>query len=359
MTSRRERIAWALQSTGLLPLLRKVPGWKGLIVVNYHRIGNREASPLDRGAFSGTAEALNAQVAILKREAEVILPGDLDAAREQPGRYVMLTFDDGYRDNYELAFPILKAHGVGAVFFPCTSFIDQAGLAWWDEIAWMVRSSPRRGLPPNPWVRQALDFDDPDRDRAIRILLARYKELPAAIAGEFIAFLAEATGSGRPDPAMATDLWMTWGMVREMHAAGMEIGGHTVNHPILARLNPDQQQVEIAGCSRRLAAELGVAPRAFAYPVGGRDTFDDATQSILCESGFQYAFSFYGGYSRFNRRRPWSPFDIPRIAVSHDAGLATIKALVSFPQLVAAPVPALLRKAAAPQPEAMSQPSLS
>jgi peptidoglycan/xylan/chitin deacetylase (PgdA/CDA1 family) len=358
MTSRRERVAWALQTTGLLPLLRTFPGWKGLLVVNYHRIGNPGASPLDRGAFSGTAEALNAQIAILKREADIILPADLEAAREKPGRYVMLTFDDGYRDNYELAFPILKAHGVGAVFFPCTSFIDRAALAWWDEIAWMVRSSPRQGLPANPWLRQALDFDEPGRERAIRLILSRYKELPATIAGEFIAFLAEATGSGRADPTLATDLWMTWGMVREMHAAGMEIGGHTVNHPILARLNPDQQQVEISGCRQRLTSELGAAPRAFAYPVGGRDAFDSSTQSILCAEGFQYAFSFYGGYSRFNRHRPWHPLDIPRVAVSHDAGLATIKALVSFPQLVAAPVPALLRKTTS-QPEAMSQPSLS
>jgi len=107
-----------------------------LLVLNYHRIGDPDATPYDRGLFSARQDAFAEQVAHLARSCDVISPADIETIRrERHGRFVLVTFDDGYRDNYELAVPVFASRGVPATFFVCTGYIDRPHLAWWDEIA--------------------------------------------------------------------------------------------------------------------------------------------------------------------------------------------------------------------------------
>jgi peptidoglycan/xylan/chitin deacetylase (PgdA/CDA1 family) len=110
---------------------------------------------------------------------------------------VIITFDDGYRDNYSEAFQILKAHGASATFFVTTGFVDHPRLSWWDEIAWMVRNSRRHSVSAGRWLQSAVVFDEPQRERAIHALLTSYKSLPGERTEHFLEFLAEASGSGR------------------------------------------------------------------------------------------------------------------------------------------------------------------
>src|SRR5262249_35459868 len=153
------------------------------------------------------------------------------------------------------------------------------------------------------FIDAVVPFDEPERERAIRTLLRTYKKLPSERTPEYVTTVAEATGTGRP-PADVLDvrsLWMTWDMLREMHAAGMTIGGHTVHHPILSRMSRDEQAREIAGCERRLHEELGISMRAFAYPVGSLEAFNEDTRSCLRERGVVTAFSYYGGIGNLSK----------------------------------------------------------
>ena len=137
-------------------------------------------SPLDRGVFSATADEFDQQLAFLKRESDIVRPGDIPDLIKKPGRYVMISFDDGYRDNYDLAFPILKSHGVPATFFLCTGFLDDKMVSWWDEIAWLMRSSQRPELDLSPWLGTPLRLGPLDTESSIRRVLARYKSLPTS-----------------------------------------------------------------------------------------------------------------------------------------------------------------------------------
>src|SRR5947207_3272621 len=129
----RGRVARALTAGSLGRLFQRLGAWRGVLVMNHHRIGDPESSPFDRSLFSSTADSFDGQVRFLAREADVIVPSELEEAlKSGRGRHVMLTFDDGYRDNYEIAFPILRSHGVRACFFVATGFLDDGGLAWWD-----------------------------------------------------------------------------------------------------------------------------------------------------------------------------------------------------------------------------------
>lgn len=316
-------------------IARRVAGtvarWQGIVGLNYHRIGNGTRTIFDRGLYSATAEELDAQVRWLKANFDIIAPRDIDfVVRVKRGRHVILTFDDGYADNYLHAFPILKSHGVTAAFFIATGFIDEPRLPWWDEIAWMVRTSKQSGVEIPGYIDQRVAYDEPEREQAVRALLRTYKKLTDGRTTEFLEAAGKATGTGRP-PKDVIDLrtiWMSWDQIREMHAAGMTIGGHTVHHPVLSRLSREEQAKEIATCERRLKEELGIPMQTFAYPVGSRDAFNADSRDCLRERGVLSAFSYYGGMSRLSE---WDDYDIRRMAIEQDTTFDEFRAMVMFP----------------------------
>lgn len=319
-----------LSQSGLRSLLGWTLRWSGVLVLNYHRVGDGSASSFDRGLSSASAEAFADQVRFCKSQLDVITPGDLPrvVARGR-GRYALITFDDGYRDNYEVAFPILRAESVSATFFITTGFVDAPRVPWWDEIAWMVRTSRRELIALPGWLSGAVSFDEPDRERAVRALLQAYKAMPVESTDRFLAAIAEATGSGRCGEELGRTLWMDWNMLREMRTAGMTVAGHTVDHPVLARTSHERQREEILGCARRLAMEMGEPMRYFSYPVGGPNTFDAVTHECLREAGVQYAFSYYGGFQRFG---DWNDYDIRRVPIETYLTTDWFRSIVTLPQ---------------------------
>jgi len=344
--NKRALLRNTLSATGSLRLLRSLPAWQGLLILNYHRIGTPGDSLFDPCLWSVTQDQLDTQVRLLKSGFDVIglddLPNvemDLQRASGEPWRmrrFVMVAFDDGYRDNYESAFPVLASHGVPGVFFLATGSIDHGGVSWWDALSWMVRSSRRATLelpdflPGGPVNLN--DRNDPDRTRALRMLLERYYRLPGSQTRPFLLAVADATGSGLPPAELSRDLWLTWDMVREMRASGMSIGAHTVTHPVLSRLGLEEQESELLESRLRLEAETGQPVTALSFPVGRRDTFNQDTREALSRAQYDYAFSFYGGYIPPGR---WDRFNLPRTAVESTTTLAEFKAFCALPQIFA------------------------
>lgn len=318
-----------LSQSGLLSLLGLGIRWSGVLCLNYHRIGDGSQSLFDRGLWSASAEGFDTQVRFLKTHFDVVTPDDLPGfLLARRGRAVLITFDDGYLDNYEEAFPILKRHGVSATFFVSTGFLDHPKLSWWDEIAWMVRTSRTPGLEAGPWLSAPVVYDGPDRESAVETLLEVYKAMPADATEAYLDYLAEATGSGRYDGGRSARMWMSWDMLRDMRAAGMVIGGHTVNHPVLAQLPRQRQWAEVSECGRRFTEEMGEPMRCFSYPVGQRHSFNDDTRECLLKAGVRYAFSYYGGMRTFG---DWDDLDVRRIAVERYMNPHWVRAAATLP----------------------------
>ena len=323
---KRDLVAWGLAKGGLRRLLAATLPGNGVLVLNYHRVGDSNRSRYDRALWSASADAFDAQVAFLKSQCDVISLDDIDDARQQRGRHVAITFDDGYLDNHEIAFPVLRHHRVPAAFFIATGFIDRNLLPWWDAIAMQLRDTGRESLDLSPWLPAPLVLGD-DRETAIRTALAAYKTLPFDQTTAFRARIADETGIEAPETVDGE--WMDWDMIRAMARAGMTIGGHTVSHPILSSLPADGQHAEIAGCALRLREELGIAMTHFAYPVGSRDAFNDDTLRLLQEAGVRHAYSFYGGIADSRS----GAFDLQRVAVYEHLGRDMFRAMVQLPQL--------------------------
>ncbi len=327
--SKRTLVAQALDTTGCGALLRKTGGWRGLLVLNYHRIGDCQHSLFDHNLWSATTEEFDRQVKSAVRDFDVISLDDLDDVLKRPrGRFVLFTFDDGYLDNYTDAYAVLKAHRAPATFFVTTGFLDRPQVPWWDEIAWMVRASPLRKIPANDWIQTPIVFDEPDRERTIRLLLDAYKRLDGEGTTPYLIFLADILKSGRIDQRVAQELWMTWPMLREMRQAGMSFGGHTVSHPILANISPEEQDFEIGECKRRLVAELGEPIDAFSYPVGGQASFNLHTRAALEKHGFRWAFTYLGGVVDHAA----DSYSMPRAAIELDVDQPMFRAVLTLPQ---------------------------
>lgn len=328
---KRELLSRILDRTGLGRLLGRVRRWSGVMALNYHRIGSGNQSPLDRELWSATPDEFDAQVGWLCKHFDVIGPDDLPGVLARgTGRNVLITFDDGYRDNYTEAFPVLKRHRTTATFFIATGFIDRPRLPWWDEIAWIVRTCRNEFIEVPGWVPTRVVFDEPDREGAVKTLLRVYKRLPSDSTAAYLQAVRAATGAAPCSPKMIDDLWMTWDMIREMRVAGMTIGGHTATHPILARMPREDQRDEIAECARRLGEELSEPMRYFSYPVGGLTAFNADTRSCLKELGVSYAFSYCGGLRSFS---DWDDHDIRRIAIESHMPLHLVRSTIILPHL--------------------------
>jgi peptidoglycan/xylan/chitin deacetylase (PgdA/CDA1 family) len=328
-----ERAARILQRGGIGGLARRVGSWTGVLVLNYHRVGTPDGNGFEPDLYSADAESFAAQAQIVARHFDVVGPDDLIARPKAPGRRVLITFDDGYRDNYEVALPVLRMLGIPASFFVIPGYIDEPVVAWWDEIAWMLANAPADRLELPQYGLGSVDLTDEREVRSASAGLAGiYKTLPGSRTATFLDTLGERTGAGRAPADLARDTWMTWDQVRELQQNGMTIGGHTLTHPILARHDRATQEREVEGCAQRLREELGTEMDSFSYPVGLAGTFDATTRDVVARAGVKIAFGFSGGYQPEGVR---DRFDVPRAGVSHNVSPERFAAMVTLPQLFA------------------------
>lgn len=180
-----------------------------------------------------------------------------------PPAAAAITFDDGYADNFEIAQPILAAHGLPATCFVSSAYLD-GGRMWNDAVI----ESARR-LPEGEFDGSDLELpryavsDAPSRRALLRDVLRRWKHLDPQRRAGLADELARRSGLGAD-----AGLMLTRAQLLAMRDAGMDIGAHTMTHPILAKVSEAEARSEIGGGREVLTQWLGSAPRLFAYPNG-------------------------------------------------------------------------------------------
>lgn len=266
---------------------RVLPGTHSsrLLILIYHRVHPRP-DPMFPGEVD--AERFDQQMALLRRHCRPmpLAEGVEGLKRHQlPPRAVAVTFDDGYADNATVALPILQGHGVPATFFVATGFLD-GGRMWNDTIIESVRRASGDSLDLAP-VGLGVEPLGPEATRgalAERIIRSVKHLLPSE-RSQKVEALRDAIGQPLPD-----DLMMSSRQVRSLAEAGMEVGAHTINHPILRSLSVDDARREIDGSRAELERITGRPVKAFAYPNGrpGED-YTQRDRDIVESLGFSYA----------------------------------------------------------------------
>jgi len=266
-----------------------------LSILIFHRVHAQADSIFPREPDAARFERLMRFVA---RSFRVITLGEAVTCLAQgklPSRALVITFDDGYADNAEVALPILQRCGLRASFFVASGFLD-GGRMWNDSVIECLRACRHPEVDLEPFgLRRFSLAGAAERRLAIEALLPRIKYLGLAGRAEAISRLQDVCGVA----VLPSDLMMRSAQVRELHRAGMEIGGHTVNHPILATLTPAEAEYEIAEGRWQLESIIGAPVDLFAYPNGkpGRD-YDNSHVALLQKLGFRGAVSTAPGVGR-------------------------------------------------------------
>jgi len=283
-----------------------------LLVLIFHRV-LQERDPLlpnepDARQFGALVDLIagNFNILPLREAADRLRRGAL------PSRAICITFDDGYANNCTVALPILAARRVPATVFVAPGFLNGKRM-FNDTILETIRRAPE-AIDLTPEGLSPVDFSQgATRLEIWEKLVGKLKYLEPVERLRRVEALAERLGVTPP-----TDLMMTDDQVRTLHRSGIEIGAHTMTHPILTRVDAETALREMSDSRRRLEEITGAPVRSFAYPNGRpKQDYDHKHVGLAREAGFDLALTTAWGAATIDS----DMLQIPRVAPWDATGL--------------------------------------
>ncbi len=294
-----------------------------VVILTYHRVLREEdlgASFVQPGMYVLKAVFEN-QVRFLKERFEILSFGDLLSrwtAGVWDGRrgYCAITFDDGWRDNYLHAYPILRDHGIPATVFLPTAFIGTRHRFWWDEVAWSLRRcwlARRQEEGKRRWAELSqrypwLELEEPPTDAALDEVIERFKNVPEREIYDWLEVTRGALGGETPDERALVD----WREVEEMSDQGISFGSHSCTHRILTRLPKEEIREEVYGSRDALRARRIRFVPVFSYPNGN---YNHDVMEEVKRAGYEAAVS---GRFGIESECPEDVWALRRIGVHND-----------------------------------------
>ena len=269
-----------------------------LVILRYHAVG--EPDEVSRYVHPGLAVSparFREHVRTLKKRFRVIGPGEIDdamASRAGGRTAALITFDDGYADNYQKATPILVDERATGAFYVATRALQPNGWLWTCEL-WRVLPALPTGLLALP---EGLTIQVPASEAERRTVGRGLTVSLSAMSGEAREDVLEELWrrAGRPRGEGLEGTFVTPAQIRAMRAAGMTIGAHTRNHPQLDLLADEHREPELRGSRADLEAITGEPVTHLAYPnPGGSGTIQPAVRAAASRAGFETAVTSVPG----------------------------------------------------------------
>ena len=285
-----------------------------LIILNYHRIYKENiVTSFDEELFSLSLASFTQQLHWLKENHAVFLSEDeliyyWQQKKKIPKRSILITFDDGYKDNFTLVYPLLRSLQIPASYFIPVGAIMDRKLGWWDIISFFIKKTRKKTISI-----QGRDFSlqsSGEKKRTIFRLLQLMKTEPYSQTQDLLEILSEECGVAFPSHDEQDAELMSWEDIREVLDNGIAIGAHTVSHRVLATLDENEQFEELCSSKRLLEDMLPGKIRSLSYPVGDYTAFTQQTKVLARKAGYDISFSFKTGV---NYQYITDPFDIKRI----------------------------------------------
>jgi len=304
----------------------------GAVILLYHRVTIVENDPqllcVSPSNFVDHLEILRRRFNPLRLESL----RDLLAFKKWPPRSVVVTFDDGYADSLEQSKSLLEAADVPATVFVVAGELDRKQEFWWDELeriflttselperlglningqeyTWSLESSEKNHGSDPPW--NVLSETEPtQRHKTYRELVNLFRYVESEARESLLEYLADWAGSDRVGrPAYRT---LTSEELSLLEQDGLvEIGAHTMTHPLLAALPVASQRAEIVNSKQRLEEVLQKPVTSFSYPFGGRQAYTIESVRLVSEAGFKCACSNVADVVRWGQ----DPYQLPRFLV--------------------------------------------
>ena len=313
----------------------------GLAIVTYHGVLPQGYKLVD-AAFDGnliTAEALRQQLRLLKSRYTVISPEDALAWRkgefELPARAVLLTCDDGLLNHLTDMLPVLQQEEVRCLFFVTGASAEEVRSTLWYEELFLLLFKTQEGRFEVSHEGIVIRGELTSQEQRRAVWWAAVKRLSQVDAKTRRAFLCSAykqlgveslQGIAEADaPSCRRFGLLTLPELRDLAAAGMTIGAHTMSHPMLSQMPEELVREEIVECKAKFEAALQTQIWAFAYPFGDAGSVTPQVLTISREAGYDAAFLNYGGGLGTNLP-PWA---LPRVHVTAEMSLSELEAHIS------------------------------
>ena len=307
----RTLISRTLVASGTTALGRAWGNHDGAVILYGHRVSDD-----DEGYMQGLPpKYLDDQLAYICRHYEIIsletLVSCLETGRPVPHKSIVLTLDDGFRDNYDNAFPLLQKYGVPATIFLVTGSIETGQLPWSQRLGYLFQHTQARSFT-HGLLAEELPLSSPaERRRAYLAIKAHVRQKGMA---ERERMLDEISGSLGVEPP--ADRMMTWDHAREMYAAGIEMGAHTVSHPLLANIDPAEARLEMERSRAAIVENLGLEHPKFCFPAG---SWNASLVRTARELGFRSLF-IPARKRVVNQAGRVDPFSMGRMGIPNSPG---------------------------------------
>lgn len=302
------------RARGALGVLRRrmqrLCGPPRALVLLYHRVAQPEVDPL---SLCVAPHRFSGHLGVMRELCQPVSLSDVQSGFVDAHTQIVVTFDDGYADNLDVAAPLASAAGVPVTVFVTTGSLGSQCGFWWDELAAILL------LPGDLPEEITLDagggnvplelghysradharlrtwtvgdrYDPGPRQAAFRRLFALARSFRPSERSMLLSQLRSASASQLHPLAAVLDREEVLRL-----ATTAEIGAHTVSHPVLAHLSPDEQADEIAASKHALEQILGTVVTSFSYPFGGRKDYTHRTVNAVRALGFERACSNYPG----------------------------------------------------------------
>lgn len=296
-----------IESCGGLALMR----WKNRFtpqILMYHRIID---SPYINGL---TPQEFEKQIAYIAKKFRVVpvekLLAEVHSNTIQP--YTMaVTFDDGHHDFYEAAWPILKKYNIPTTLYITTGFVSDDLWLWPDLLKYIILNATNKQIEILPLGKISLLPED--LTTSWHILGDHCLTLSTPAREQFITQLAATVTLSPPKKPVAPFLPVSWKQLQDMVNEGLDIGSHTISHPILKSLSTAELDDELTGSATVIQNQLSRRPKGICYPNGRRIDIDNRVLEQARQSGYEY-----GLLARNHSILADSPFLVGRISTHND-----------------------------------------
>lgn len=281
-----------------------------LTILTYHSVlpetGELDAGEarnvVDTQMFAWQMRYLARHCCCLRLEEAVEL---LRTRRPLPRYSVVVTFDDGFRNNLRYAYPILRRFGVPATIFVTTGHIGRgAELLWTERVGRLIRGAavPQHVTVSAGAAPLTVSFGTAgERDDASRLIVTRLKSMRSHERDRVVAELERTLGGSNREsgdagwPNADRYTFLTWSEVQKLAQGGMTIGSHTVAHPIMSSLDDERRVCEVTDSKREIERQLGMPCTLFSYPNGTADDFGDRDKAAVQDAGYVAAVTQIAG----------------------------------------------------------------
>jgi peptidoglycan/xylan/chitin deacetylase (PgdA/CDA1 family) len=348
---KREFLARSLEFSGILKGLEKVSARRRpfLAIFTYHRIatpglGN---NPYYDPVISATPQVFLTQIQSLRKQFRLLTCDellDILECRVKPLEHpsALITFDDGYLDNYQSALPILVEQGVPATFFIPTHFLKCPKLPWWDHVAYSIKHTRvsqfvlQRGVDDDNPLRITPGTESTERLSAIKAIVDLFLRGEITDEAWFLNQLDRQAKTDVDTEELGRGLFMDWNQVKKLGQAGMSIGSHGHTHSKLAGLGAEAQRQELLQSKEILESGLGSEVATIAYPYGWPGAFTAQTVQLARETGYRAGFSAWEGVNRLDDLT-LNPLCLRRLNVGFGDSPTLLRARTLYRSLFTAP----------------------